>query len=606
MTVITPNAPAGEVTHARRQSVWQLLLKNPLTVGSLIVIAMFFAVALLQPWIQPYSSDFVDLTLANASPFTSEFTLGGDRSGRDILSRLIASTPGAVRVSLVLAVVAFVIGVAAGLIAGYAGKFVDTVSVWFFSTLMAVPGTVVLIALYTLLGASTSVAMAVFGVLISPSMFWMVRSLTRAIRGEAYVDAALVAGLSDTRIVGRHVLTAIRGPVILMTANLAGAGLAIQAGLEFLGLGDPSEPSWGAMLTDAFNNLYIAPVQILWPAVALGLVVGAFSLLSIGLRDVMEGTYVKPGRRTRRRQVQEIRRVVSEERASYGRRQGVAAAPKDDATADVPLLAVRDLVVAYPNHGGFSTVVKDVSLDVWDGEIVGIVGESGSGKTQTVLAALGLLPVEAIVAKGSIRFRGEQLIGLSEAELLPYRGQKIAYIPQEPSANLDPSFKIGSQLSYGIRAQTGLPVGAARKLARDMLDRVGIREPERVLGLYPHQISGGMAQRVLIAGAVARKPSLLIADEPTTALDVTIQAEVLDLIRELQADLALGVLIVTHNFGVVADLCDRVVVMQSGSVVEEGTVGDVFASAQHDYTKMLLASVLDDRELRAPLSERVV
>ena len=573
MTVVA-GTPAPGSSPAPRRRVWRTLLRNPLSVISLVIIAAFFLIAALQPWIQPFPANFVNLALTNAPPFTSEFVLGGDRYGRDILSLLIASTPGAVKVTIVLAVVAFALGVTAGLTAGYAGRWLDSVASWFFSALMAVPGVVVLIALYTLLGASTTIAMVVFGVLISPSMFWMVRALTRAVRNEAYIDAARVSGLPAVRIVGRHVLTAIRGPVILMTASLAGAGLAIQAGLEFLGLGDPDEPSWGGMLTDAFNNLYLAPVQLVWPAAALGLVVGAFSLLSIGLRDVLEGTRAP------------VKRV----------RTPVAAAVVTDAGGEDVLLAIRSLTIQYGEGEHAATVVDDVTLEVQAGEIVGVVGESGSGKTQTVLASLGLLPPEAHVRSGAVLFRGRDLLALPEPEIRRVRGREVGYIPQEPTANLDPSFTVGSQLVYGIRAQSGMARGPARDLARASLDRVGIRDPDRVLKLYPHQISGGMAQRVLIAGAVAVRPSLLVADEPTTALDVTVQAEVLDLVRDLQSELGLGVLIVTHNFGVVADLCDRVVVMRSGRIVEAGPVREVFSAPQHDYTRALLAAVLDDAE----------
>ena len=220
------------------------------------------------------------------------------------------------------------------------------------------------------------------------------------------------------------------------------------------------------------------------------------------------------------------------------------------------------------------------------------------GKTQTVFAALGLLPEQAIVARGSIRLAGVELLGMPEQRLSRYRGTTMAYVPQEPLSNLDPSFTVGSQLVEGIRSQTTMSARDAKQLALSTLGRVGIRDPKRTFASYPHQISGGMAQRVLIAGAVACKPRLLIADEPTTALDVTVQAEVLDLLRDLQKETGMGVLVVTHNFGVVADLCDRVIVMRTGRIVEEGPVSEVFARPQHEYTKQLLAAVLDETEPR--------
>ncbi len=586
-----------------RTGVFRTLLRNPLMAGSLVVLALFGIVAIIQPWIVPNPPQHVELRLTNAPPFTTEYILGGDRYGRDILSRLIVSTRGAMEAAAVLAIVASFIGISAGLVAGFFGKIFDTVSVWVFSVLMAVPWVIVLISLYTLLGTSTVVSMGVFGVLVSPSMFWMVRSLTRSVRNELYVDAARVSGLSNARIVGRHVLIAIRAPVILMAAGLAGMGIGVQAGLEFLGLGDPSNPSWGSMLTDAFSNIYIAPEQLIWPATALGLMTAAFTLVSIGIRDAVEGTYIKPGSRSRRREIEELlgtaavtRTLDVDSRAAWS-----FGSDPDTTTASAnraPLLTIEDLQVAY-SKPKLTTVVNGISLQVNEGEVVGVVGESGSGKTQTVFAALGLLPEEAIVARGSIRLDGVELLGRPAKQISRLRGTTMAYVPQEPMANLDPTFTIGSQLVYGIRAQTQMSSKDAKQLALSLLDRVEIADPRGTFKLYPHQISGGMAQRVLIAGAVACKPRLLIADEPTTALDVTIQAEVLDLLRDLQEENNMGVLLVTHNFGVVADLCNRVVVMRTGEVVEEGPVGQVFQDPQHEYTRVLLDSVLDNATSRA-------
>ena len=215
-------------------------------------------------------------------------------------------------------------------------------------------------------------------------------------------------------------------------------------------------------------------------------------------------------------------------------------------------------------------VVQDVSLDIRPGEVHGLIGESGSGKTQTAWSVLRLLPPGGQILAGSILLDGEDLANASAAAMREIRGRRIAYIPQEPMSNLDPSFTVGSQLTEPIRLKLGLSRNEARAKALDLLARVGIPDPKRTFAAYPHELSGGMAQRVLIAGAVSCEPSLIIADEPTTALDVTIQAEILDLLRELQQGLGMAVLLVTHNFGVVADLCDRVSVMQNGRIVETG------------------------------------
>jgi len=257
--------------------------------------------------------------------------------------------------------------------------------------------------------------------------------------------------------------------------------------------------------------------------------------------------------------------------------------------------------VGYPQANGTTkTVVSDVSFHLDRGEVLGIVGESGSGKSQTAFSILGLLPVEAEIIGGSITFDGVPLVSasghrLSQGRLAQLRGSRIAYIPQEPMSNLDPNFTIGYQLVRPLVKVLGLSKADARTRALELLTIVGITNPQRTFDAYPHEVSGGMAQRVLIAGAVSCNPDLLIADEPTTALDVTVQAEVLDLLRDLQARFNMGVVLVTHNFGVVADLCDRVVVMQNGRVVESGDVRTILREPQDRYTQTLLSAMLEGK-----------
>ena len=270
--------------------------------------------------------------------------------------------------------------------------------------------------------------------------------------------------------------------------------------------------------------------------------------------------------------------------------------------ADDVLLAVDNLKVDYPVDGGRRTVVDGVSLTVGRGQVLGLVGESGSGKSQTAFSLLGLLPPEARVSAGRLLFDGVELKGMGRGAMNRLRGKRIAYVPQEPMSNLDPSFTIGSQLAEPVRQHMKVSAQEAKTLLLGLLERVGINDPARVYSSYPHQISGGMAQRVLIAGAISCDPDLLIADEPTTALDVTVQAEILDLIRSLQAERNMGVILVTHDFGVVADICDRVAVMHSGKIVETASVRELFAAPQDAYTRMLLSSTLEDAKPRPPLN----
>jgi oligopeptide/dipeptide ABC transporter ATP-binding protein len=253
------------------------------------------------------------------------------------------------------------------------------------------------------------------------------------------------------------------------------------------------------------------------------------------------------------------------------------------------LLAVESLHVVFTSRSGEVYAVNDISFDVRPGEVVGIVGESGCGKTVTGLAVMRLLPPTTRIA-GRVRFEGRDLLGLSEREMRRIRGDKIGLIFQEPTASLNPSLSIGTQLVESIRAHRSVPARVARNMAEEMLGSVGIADGGAILARYPHEVSGGMAQRVLIASALAPAPSLLIADEPTTALDVSTQADVLKVLAERTRELGTAVLLITHDMGVVARATDRTIVMYGGCIVESGRTSDVLKRPQHPYTGGLLAS----------------
>ncbi len=256
------------------------------------------------------------------------------------------------------------------------------------------------------------------------------------------------------------------------------------------------------------------------------------------------------------------------------------------------LLAVKDLRTYFHTEDGVARAVDGVSFQVERGEILGVVGESGCGKSVTSLSIMGLVDDPGRIEEGSsIRFDGRELTSLSEKEMRQIRGNDIAMIFQEPMTSLNPVFRVGGQIVEALRLHRNLGRKDARARAIELLELVGIPVPERRVDEYPHQLSGGMRQRVMIAMALANEPDLLIADEPTTALDVTIQAQILELLLELRREMGMGVMLITHDLGVVAEVCDRVVVMYAGQVVEEGPVDDIFRQPAHPYTQGLLAAV---------------
>ena len=586
----------GQTGTVVRSTALLRLFKNPLGIVAMGILLVLALMAVFADVLAPFDENFANISKTLAGP-DSVNILGTDSSGRDVWSRLLYGAQLTLLSALLCAAVAIAIGLPAGLIAGYyAGKF-EAVSNWIVSILMSLPGLIVLLTIRAAFGPSVWIAMIAFGVLISPSYFRLTRSAVQSVRNELYVDAARVSGLSDLRIITRHIFSVVRAPIIIQTAAIAGVAIAIQSGLEFLGLGDPAKATWGVMLSEGFKNVYLTPTLLFWPAFAMALTIGALVLLGNAIRDALEdGEKIK---HRKKRAAASTEGTTPAPAAARPARKTVAAV---DAGTEHHLVKVTNLGVGYPQaDGSIKKVVDDVSFHVDRGEILGIVGESGSGKSQTAFSILGLLPDNARIVAGSIQFDGGYTVApgeerVSQERLTKLRGKRISYIPQEPMSNLDPAFTIGYQLVTPMVRVLRISKAEARKRALKLLTDVGIVNPERTFNAYPHEVSGGMAQRVLIAGAISCEPDLVIADEPTTALDVTVQADVLDLLRELQQRLNIGIILVTHNFGVVADLCDRVAVMQNGRLVEEGPVREILRNPQEPYTRTLLASMLEGKE----------
>ncbi|MFD1538880.1 dipeptide/oligopeptide/nickel ABC transporter permease/ATP-binding protein [Nonomuraea guangzhouensis] len=578
------SAPPPFAAPLKRDHLMRRTLRDPAALGGLAVLVLVAAAGAAAPLLSPYGPDSSALS-AILAPRSAAHPLGGDGVGRDVLARLLYGGRTSLIGGAIAVLVAFAIGGPLGLVAGFHRGWVDAAARWVNDVIMAVPAIIVMLAVMVVISQDLNVAMAVLGVIVAPLVFRLIRASVMAVREELYIDAARVSGLGEARILRRHVLPMVIAPSVSQAAQLFAIAIGIQAGLGFLGLGKASQASWGAMLNDAFTNVYNAPILLLWPGVTMAATIVAFGLLGTSIRDAMGGddTVIQPVRR--------------------GPRPHTAAPVSASVSeGERPLLAVDDLRVTYARPDGDRTVVDGVSLTIHRGEVLGLVGESGSGKSQTAFAVLGLLPPQARVGAERLEFDGTDLTRLGDTAYNRLRGRRVGYIPQEPMSNLDPSFRIGFQLVEPMRRHLGLSSAGARDKALALLERVGIPDPMRVFRSYPHQISGGMAQRVLIAGAVSCDPDLLIADEPTTALDVTVQAEVLDLMRSLQQEQRMGMLIVTHDLGVVADICDRVAVMRTGKVVETASARELFHAPRHPYTRTLLDSTLEGAEPRKALS----
>ncbi|MDR2373300.1 MAG: dipeptide/oligopeptide/nickel ABC transporter permease/ATP-binding protein [Bifidobacteriaceae bacterium] len=516
----------------------------------------------------------IDPRVADQAP-SADHWLGTDSTGRDLWSRLVWGGQDAFRGAAIVLVVALILGVPTGLIAGYHGGLADGLLGWVSDVLMSLPSIIILLIVAGLTHQNADVLMAAMGVFMAPGYFRLTRSSTIAVRAEPYIDAARVAGISHTRIVFVHIWRVIAAPIVIQTAMTIGVALGMQAGLQILGVGDSQAPSWGGMMSSAMGSLRTNAWLIVPPAAMLGLVIAAFAIMGARLGEIT-------GNRS-----EKAKHLTRAEKAELAGAAAARAAEATQPNQDL-MVAVKGLKVTYATAKARVEVVHGVDLAVRKGEVLGLVGESGSGKSQSIFALLGLLAGNGYAEAEAIWVDGQNVLTLPAAKRRALLGRTIGYVPQEPISNLDPMYTIGHQLVEPMRKVLGMGKAEARAYALELLARVGIEDPARVMGLHPHEVSGGMAQRVLIAGAVAGHPKVIVADEPTTALDVTVQAEVLELLRELQREQGMALVIVTHNFGVVADIADTVTVMKDGLVVESGAVGSIFAHAADPYTRELI------------------
>ncbi len=500
--------------------------------------------------------------------------LGRDEFGRDVLSRILWGARASLGVAFISATIAGVLGIALGLLAGWFRGAVEFVAVRIADVVLCFPPILLALLVVTILGPGMATLILVLSILYLPGFVRVTYAEVLSARSQDYVEAVRALGARTPRILLRSILPNIAGPVLVQYSLAVAAAIVVESGLSFLGLGVvPPTPSWGLMIRGARTTMEQAPTLLLWPCLALTLTILAMNLLCDAVRDSVD----KRGG-ARLPKLRAIDRVLP----------GLFLA-RDTA----PLLDVRGLTVEIATPAGTIRPVEDVTFEVQAGRTLAIVGESGSGKSITATAVMGLLPPVARVAAGAAMFDGRDLLDLPETERRKLRGGAMAMIFQDPMSSLNPVHRVGEQVAEAIRAHRSVSAEAAAQEAVDLFRRVGIADPERRARAYPHEMSGGMRQRVMIAMALANKPRLLIADEPTTALDVTVQAAILDLLAQLRREEGMGLVLITHSLGVVAEVAEEVVMMYAAQVVERGSVAEVFARPLHPYTRALLAAVPD-------------
>ena len=614
---LTVEAAENEKSTSEFRRIMGRLRRQPVTIAAGGFIVGLILVAVFAPLLAPH--DPTQTNFDNVlQPPSAEFPLGTDNLGYDQLSRLIFGTQIVLTVAAGSVLIAMLIGVPIGLLLGYKGGWWDRLGTRFVDVADALPGLMVGIVTIAILGRNMFVLMFAIGLIFSMNFARITRAVTLAERTKLYVDAAVVTGLRSTAIVFRQVLPNLIGPLIIQAAVFLGSSIMIESALSFLGLGlDTEVPTWGSMLTIAVENQSRAGYLVWAPGFAIIFTVLAFNLLGDGLNDALTGGTRRRPRRRRPDPVDpEPRGAAASATAAgalaYGSSTSIAAssaipAQREEAvTRELPvmdtevevssrdtdiLLEVQGLGVELRRpEGDIVPLVDDVWFSIKRGEVVGLVGESGSGKSMLAKAILGLLPPATRLANGSIVLDGDELAFRSERSLRSVRGTGVGVVFQDPLSAFSPVHTVGQQLLEPLRLHKGMNRQQARARAAELLARVGVDEPEKRLDEYPHQFSGGMAQRAAIAMALASEPKLLIADEATSALDVTTQSQVLDLLLDLRDEFGMAILLITHDLGVVAESCDRAAVMYAGQIVEVAEVAALFDAPRHPYTAALLAA----------------
>jgi peptide/nickel transport system permease protein len=562
-------------------------LRSPLAVISLVLLLAIAADMVLAPsllGVRASKIDAVDLLQGSSG----RHWLGTDQLGRDVLARILVAARLSILLALITTALATVIGLVVGSIPVVLTRGIGRPIVWLINLMVAFPGLLLALFLSMIFGLGERSAVFALAIAMAPSIARLTYTTSSAVANADYVSAARLLGVPRTKIIWRHVLPNIAEPLIVNTATVVGSALLSFAGLSYLGFGVQS-PSydWGRMLSDGLSNIYSAPEAALAPCVAIVLA---------GTTFVLVGEVAS--------------QVFARQHASHGRLRSASPAassvpPALDEGACIrvngapSVLRVEKLSVTFRSRAGDYHPVVDVSLSAAAGEIIGVVGESGSGKSLTASAVASLVPVPGTVTAACLELSGQDLLSMRSAARNHLLGTTMATVFQDPMSALNPAVRVGRQLAEVSTVHQGMSRRSAMDKAVSRLRAVRIPMPERRARQFPNEFSGGMRQRAMIAMGLMGEPSLIIADEPTTALDVTVQREVLTLLRQVAAERDAAVLMISHDVAVISEIASRVLVMYAGRIVEDLPVSALVGGAAHPYTRALVASIPDmqtDRE----------
>jgi oligopeptide/dipeptide ABC transporter ATP-binding protein len=559
------------------------VLRTPLGIVAVSLLVLVLLTAIFAPLLWGPQAAAVDTDNLLAGP-SAKHPIGTDQLGRDLLLRVLVAT----RLSIVLALLATVVTVVIGLVLGV-GPFLlgrsGRVVTWIIGIAVAFPGLLLALFFAVIFGTGWYAAVLALGFAGAPSFARLCQTLVAGVSERDFVAAARSGGVGRLRVLGRHILPNIGEPLIVNATIGAGGALLAFAGLSFIGVGvQPPQYDWGRLMMEGLPRIYINPLAAIAPGIAVVIAGLAFNLVGESAARALGIESAGVARRVRRRRMP----------------QAVASAPAP--VSDDAVLVVDDLRVSFPTRDGAIAPVRGVGFRLQRGEAVGIVGESGSGKSLTALSIAQLVEAPAVVEASELSFLGEDLQTMDAARKRKLLGTSLAMVFQDPMTSFNPTKRMGGQLGEVAVAHQGLSRRQAEAKAVDRLDAVRITDPQRRAKQYPFEFSGGMRQRAMIGMGLMSDPALIVADEPTTALDVTVQKQVLDLLQSVRRRDDIALLLISHDVSVVAEICERVLVMYAGRIVEDLPADALATDARHPYTRALIAAVPDmDTDLDQPL-----
>lgn len=549
---------------------------TPTLIVGILSLAVLAILAVVAPLLWGEQAAATD-PLSGGLPASPEHLFGTDRLGRDVFLRTLVATQATLVTCALATIMAAAIGITLGAGIWVAGPRVRHAGLRLIDTMIAYPAVILALVICAILGPGQMSAVIGIGIATAPAFARLTANLTASIATRDFVTSSRLLGVPPVRLLRRHILPNVAEPLLVLFSVAFSASLRALSGLSFLGLGvQAPDYDWGSMLGAGLQDIYTNPWVAIGPAVAIVLAGLAAGLTGDGLAASASDT----GARVRGAARRAVRGLTSTTPAVLTSTDG---------------LVVEDLVVRRADG---VAVVDGVSFTVAPGEIVGVVGESGSGKSVTAMSVARLLADGLSADAGRMSLGDIDLRRASGAQL----ANSLGIVYQDPGTSFNPTLRIGGQLTETLRVHDRYSPRRARAAAVRALERVRVTHPAQRLRQHPHELSGGMRQRAMIASALLTSPKLLLADEPTTALDVTVQKEILTLLREVNERDGVSVLMISHDLGVIADVCDRVLVMYAGRLVEELTVAGLRAgAAMHPYTRALLSatpSVHADRPLQ--------